>query len=317
MATMKALRVHKNGDATSLEIKDVPIPSPAAGQLLVKIRASAVQPSDILNSTGSFGFTTFPRTLGRDFAGTVVEGSPELTGKSVFGTSGDTFSFTVDGAQAEFAVVDADAVAVKPDELSFEAAALLGTTFTTANLTLKRANVGFGDTVLVLGATGAVGSWVAKIAQANGCKTIGVGRHGTDIDSTQDPTLSKAKELTGGKGPTVAIDTVGDLNLTKAAFEVLAPLGRLCTITAPRSGSKELPIDITSLYRRQISLIGCNSTAYLQAEMAKILREDLVPLLESGKLSAPELGSTVPLPLNKALDAYNGKVKKAVIVFDE
>lgn len=317
MATMKALRVHKNGDATSLELEDVAIPKPTADQLLIKIRASAVQPSDILNSSGAFGLTTFPRTLGRDFAGTVLEGLPAFTGKDVFGTSGDTFSFTVDGAQAEYAVVGADAVAVKPDELSFEASALLGTTFTTANLTLKRANAHSGDTVLVLGATGAVGSWVMKIAQAKGCKTIGVGRHGTDIDSTQDPTLIKAKQLTGGKGPTVAVDTVGDLSLTKAAFEALAPLGRLCTITAPRSGSKELPIDIASLYRRQISLIGCNSTAYSQAEMAKMLREDLVPLIESGELSASELGSTVRLPLSEALDAYNGKVKKAVIVFDQ
>lgn len=314
---MKALRVHKDGDTTSLHIEDLPTPNPSAGQVLVKIRASAVQPSDILNSTGSFGLTTFPRTLGRDFAGTVVEGPPHLTGKDVFGTSGDTFSFTVDGAQAEYAVLHADAVAIKPDQLSFEQAALLGTTFTTANLTLKRANIQVEDTVLVLGATGAVGSWVMKIAQAKGCKTIGVGRHGTDIDSTQDPTLSKAKELTSGKGPTVAIDTVGDLGLTKAAFEVLAPLGRLCTITAPHSGTKELPIDIASLYRRQISLIGCNSTAYAQADMAKMLTEDLVPLVENGKLHAPELGNTVRLPLSQALDAYNGRVKKAVVVFDE
>lgn len=48
-----------------------------------------------------------------------------------------------------------------------------------------------------------------------------------------------------------------------------------------------------------------------------ILGEDLVPLIESGKLSPPELGSTVRLPLSEALDAYNGKVKKAVIVFDQ
>lgn len=314
---MKALQVHKDANATTLSIEDLPQPKPSTGQVLVKIRASAVQPSDVLNSKGVFANTTFPRTLGRDFAGTVVEGPADLTGKDVFGTSGPTFSFTEDGAQAEYALLSVDAIALTPNQLSFEQAALLGTPFTTANLTLKRANAVPGETVLVLGATGAVGSWIMKLAKAYGCKTIGVGRHGADIDSTADPALSTAKNLTGGKGPDIAIDTVGDLNLTKAAVEVLAPLGRLCTITAPRSGSTELAVDVTSLYRRQISLIGCNSLAYSQADMARMLTQDLVPLLESGKLQAPELGSTARLPLDKALEAYSGNVKKAVIVFDE
>lgn len=314
---MKALQVRKDGSATTVNIEDLPQPRPSTGQVLVKIRASAVQPSDVLNSKGVFANTTFPRTLGRDFAGTVVEGPPELTGKDVFGTSGPTFSFTEDGAQAEYALLGVDAIALKPKQLSFEQAALLGTPFTTANLTLKRANAAPGETVLVLGATGAVGSWVVKLARAYGCKTIGVGRHGTDLDSTADPTLSTAKDLTDGKGPDIAIDTVGDLNLTKAAIEVLAPLGRLCTITAPRSGSTELAVDVTSLYRRQISLIGCNSLAYSQAEMAQLLTRDLVPLVESGKLQAPELGNTVRLSLGEALEAYSGNMKKAVIVFDE
>jgi len=313
---MKALRVHKNGETTTLGIEDLPKPKPSTGQVLVKIRASAVQPSDVLNSKGVFANTSFPRTLGRDFAGTVVEGPSNLTNKDVFGTSGPTFSFTEDGAQAEYALLNVDAIALKPKQLSFEQAALLGTPFTTANLTLKRANAVSGETVLVLGATGAVGSWVMKLAHAHGCRTIGVGRHGTDVDSTVDPTLSTAKDLAGGKGPDVAIDTVGDLSLTRAAIEVLAPLGRLCTIAAPRSGNAELAVDVTSLYRRQISLIGCNSLAYSQADMARMLTQDLVPLVESGKLKAPELGNTVRLPLEEALGAYSGNIKKAVIVFD-
>lgn len=314
---MKALRLHKNGDTTSIQIEDVPLPKPSTGQVLVKIRASAVQPSDVLNSKGAFGNTTFPRTLGRDFAGTITEGPSNVTGRDVFGASGPTFSFTEDGAQAEYAVLSVDAIAFKPKQVSFEQAALMGTPLTTANLTLKRADVVPGETVLVLGATGAVGTWVMKLAQAYGCQTIGVGRHGTDIDSTADPTLSTAKQLTGGQGPNIAIDTVGDLNLTRAALEVLAPFGRLCTITAPRSGNKELAVDVTSLYRRQISIIGCNSLAYSQVEMARMLAQDLVPLLESGELKAPELGNTVRLPLSEALEAYSGDVKKAVIVFDE
>jgi NADPH2:quinone reductase len=215
------------------------------GQVLVKIRASAARSSDVLNFKGSFGNTTFPRTLGRDFAGTIIEGPPRLAGNDIFGTSGLTSSFLEDGEQTEYAVLSIGAVAFKPKQLSFEQAALLETPFTTANLTLKRAKVVPREKVLVLGAPGAVGTWVMKLVQANGCKTTSVGRHGTDIDSTVDPTLSTAKQTSGGSGPNVIIGTVGDLNLTRAALKVLAFLCRICTITAPQSENTEL--ETTSL----------------------------------------------------------------------
>src|ERR1700760_2443652 len=102
---MKAVRVTKTDSSTELSVQDVSKPSPGPGELLVKIRASFVQPADVLNSKGGFLMTTFPRTIGKDFAGTVVEGSDEWKGKDVYGTSGSTFSFTVDGAQAEFAIL--------------------------------------------------------------------------------------------------------------------------------------------------------------------------------------------------------------------
>ena len=92
---MKALRATKDGSAApTLAIEDVPTASPGPGELLVKICASSVQPADILNSKGGFGMTTFPRTIGKDFAGTVVGGSKEWEGKNVFGTSGNSFRYT-------------------------------------------------------------------------------------------------------------------------------------------------------------------------------------------------------------------------------
>ena len=305
----------KEGSVTQLSIEDVPKPSIGPGELLVKIRASFVQPADILNSKGGFAMSTFPRTLGKDFAGTVVEGSDEWKGKDVYGTSGSTFSFTEDGAQAEFAVMREGAVALKPSNLSFAQAASVGTPFTTAFTALLRARTTPSDAVMVLGATGSVGSAITQIAQGMGCKTIGVGRHGTDINSVEDPQLQKAKELTGGKGPDVAVDTVGDFALTKAAFDVLAPRGRLSTITAPRQGSTELFVDILSLYRRQIELIGCNTAAPPQEEMAKLIRE-LTPSFEAGKLKAADESTMTLLGIDQAADAYSGKVKRAVIVFD-
>ncbi|OQO14415.1 hypothetical protein B0A48_01292 [Cryoendolithus antarcticus] len=316
---MKALRVNKSEDGkVTLVDEDVPIPKPAEGEVLVKIRASAVQPSDILNSKGLFPITTFPRTIGRDWSGTVTAGPPDWIGKDVFGTSGPSFSFTHDGAQANYAVLPVNVLTAKPALLSYEQAALVGTPFTTAMIIFTRAAAKAGEIVLVLGATGNVGSWVMQCAKALGCKAIGVGRHGTDIDSIADPTLSGAKAMTAGKGPDVAVDTVGDFALTRAAFDVLAPNGRLCTITAPRSGGTEFPLDVLNLYRQQISVVGCNSIGFnSQEELGGMLGGNLVPWLEEGKITVPEPGSTERLPLERAVEAYDGRVKKAVIVFDE
>ena len=311
---MKAVRVTKD-TSTALTVSDVPIPSPGPGELLVKISASFVQPADILNSKGGFGITTFPRTIGKDFSGTVVEGSDEWKGKEVYGTSGSTFGFTEDGAQAEFAVLRQDCVALKPKNLSFAQAAAVGTPFTTAYTALLRARAVQGEVVMVLGATGSVGSAAVQIAKSLGCRTITVGRHGTDVYSTQDPELKTAKDLSDGKGPDVVIDTVGDFGLTKAAFNVLATKGRLSTITAPRQGPTELAVDILSLYRRQVELIGCNTAAASQAEMAKVMR-NLTSKFETADLQAPDEDSMNLIDIDQAADAYSGTVKRAVITFE-
>lgn len=183
-------------------------------------------------------------------------------------------------------------------------------------MTLLRARAKPTDTVMVLGATGSVGSSVMQIARNLGCKTIGVGRSGADIDSSQDPQLSKAKELTGGVGPDVVVDTVGNLDLLRAAFDVTAIRGRISIISAPRQGNRELPLDLLSLYRRQIELVGCNSAALPQSGMAQMLK-DLAVEIESGKLVAPDEKTMSLIGIDQAPDAYSGKVKRAVIVFDE
>lgn len=182
-------------------------------------------------------------------------------------------------------------------------------------MTLMRARTKPTDTVMVLGATGSVGSAAVQIARNLGCKVLTVGRGGTDIDSTQDPKLEKAKQLTDGAGPDVVIDTVGNLDLLRAAFDIMAVRGRLSIISAPRQGNRELPLDLLSLYRRQIELVGCNSAALPQSGMAQMLK-DLAGEVEAGKLVAPEEKSMSLIGIEQARDAYSGKIKRAVIVFD-
>ena len=314
---MQALRLKKEGASSpSLNLITTPKPTPGPGQVLIHVKAASIQPSDVLNSKGLFPHTTFPRTPGRDFAGVVVDGPSQHIGKEVFGTSGHDFSFTEDGCHAEYWLISERGVLEKPKNLSFAQAASAGTPFTTAAIALRRAEVKAGETVLVLGATGQVGSVVAQLAKLWGCRVLGVARgSAAEIDSAGDPTLSKAKALTDGKGPDVAVDTVGDAGLAQAAIEVLGFRGRYSFISAPRGGDSKVPVDFLSVYRREVSLVGNNSVDHSQEEMAQELK-GMCEGFESGALVPMKESGMTFISLQDAIEAYADGKKRYVINFD-
>jgi NADPH:quinone reductase len=306
MATMQALRLTKT-DATSpptLNLTTVPKPTLTPGHLLIKVQASAIHPSDLINAKGNFPYTTFPRVPGRDYAGTVIEGPSHLVGTEVYGTSGFTQAFSIDGAQAEYILVSEDAVAPKPNNLSFVQAATVGVPFTTANLVLKRASAKAGDVVLVLGANGAVGSAVVQLAKSLGAKVLlGTRDEKGDVNTASDPGLKKIDELTGGKGVDVVVDTVGLPALMKAAVAKLGRGGRLAFIAAPRTGATEADIEMVDCYRKEKSLVGCNTLLYTVEEFAAVLRE-LGPKFGNGSLTAAKAGEWHEAKLEDGVQAY-------------
>ena len=314
---MQALQLTQEGASNPLlKLITTSKPTLGPGQVLIQVKASPIQPADVLNTKGLFPHTTFPRIPGRDFAGIVVEGPSHLVGKEVFGTSGHDFSFTEDGSHAEYCLISEKAVVEKPKTLSFAQAASGGTPFTTAAIALRRAGAKAGETVLVLGATGQVGSAVASLAKSWGCKVLGVARGGAaDVDSAADPTLSKAKALTDGKGPDVAVDTIGNAELAQAAIEVLGFRGRYSFISAPRGGDSKVPVDFLSVYRREVTLVGNNSVDHSQEEMAKELN-DMREGFESGALVPIKESAMTFISLQEAIDGYADGKKRYVIRFD-
>jgi NADPH2:quinone reductase len=128
---MRALRFEKTGSLDDLSIRELPIPTPAAGEVLVQVKAAAVNPSDVKNVQGKMHETSVPRTPGRDFAGVVAGGLDELSGQAVFG-SGGNLGFGRDGSHAEYVVVPANAVLPLPRNFSFEQAAAIGVAYITA-----------------------------------------------------------------------------------------------------------------------------------------------------------------------------------------
>src|ERR1700677_176232 len=106
---MHAVRLRQFGKLTDLKIEELPTPSPAAGEILLRLTAASVNPSDVKNVQGFMHQTKLPRTPGRDFAGTVIAGPSALVGTEVWGTGGD-LGFTRDGSHAEFLVLPASGV---------------------------------------------------------------------------------------------------------------------------------------------------------------------------------------------------------------
>ena len=179
---MRAYATDHHGDIKDLSLRDdIAKPTPAPGELLVKVKAAAVNPADlkVLMGRDGGGFlhaSKFPLILGFDFSGVVVEVGAEVKGRAV----GDAvFGFlpyarsTRGGTFAEYVAVGADTVGTKPKKISHEEAAAAATSTVTALQSLRdKGKLAAGQTVLINGASGGVGSYAVQIAKAMGAKVV-------------------------------------------------------------------------------------------------------------------------------------------------
>jgi NADPH2:quinone reductase len=312
---MKALRFEKTGSLDELKIAEVPRPEPASGNVLVEVKAAALNPSDAKNVLGRMHQTIVPRTPGRDFAGIIALGTKTYpTGTEVFGTGG-TLGFTCDGSHAEFVEVPVEAIQPKPQALSFEQAATVGIPYLTAwRAVVEVASLKEGEAILITGTTGAVGDAAARIAKRI-CKAtvIGTVRRHTDsvrlklldyIDGLADlssgpGSLSEqVRADTGGRGVDVVFDAVGG-SLFEPSLRCLAAGGRQVAISS--SPDPKVTFNLVDFYHNESHLIGLDSIQLSFRDTGRILRE-LLPYFESGYF-AP-LIDLVPVGFDGVLSAY-------------
>jgi len=176
---MRSLRFAEFGPPSVLQIEEVPIPEPGEAEALVHVKAAAINPSDIADVSGRFRNTTLPRTPGRDFAGVVVKGK-QHEGEEVWG-SAPKLGIVRDGSHAEYVVVPAETLSPKPKSLSMAQAAAIGVPYITAwACVVNAAQIQAGETILVVGAAGAVGQAGTQIANWKQARVIGA-------DITSDP----------------------------------------------------------------------------------------------------------------------------------
>jgi NADPH2:quinone reductase len=323
---MKALRFSAFGDLSNLKVEELPTPTLSGNDVLVKICAASINPSDVKNVQGKMEGTTLPRVPGRDFAGVVVEGPPSLRGMEVWGTGGDV-GFTRDGSHAEFIAIPTDAAIAKPANLTFEEAACAGLNFVTAYEGLViRAKIKPGETLLVTGAQGGVGSAVLQLGQAFGAKLISVDRKPLDpaaaagmqllghIDTTHEDVAEAARRLTNGKGVDVAFDCVGGA-MFEPVLSTLGQLGRQVTITSV--GQRRVTFDLLDFYHRRITLLGVDSRALSVSDCAKLL-QSMTPHFEERRLRPATISRRGSLADAQQLYSYvdKGGTGKAVFIFE-
>ncbi len=176
-ATMLAVRIHSYGDPTGVKIGQAPRPEPGRGQVLVRVKATGVNPLDWMVAEGkarSWIDHRLPLTLGWELAGIVEKLGADVTwlkpGDEVFGM----IDLASDGADAEFAVGDENAFAIKPRTLDFPHAAAVPIGAMTAHQALfDAAELRAGQTVLIHAAAGGVGSMAVQLAKAQGARVFG------------------------------------------------------------------------------------------------------------------------------------------------
>lgn len=291
------------------EIERRPL-SRGENQVLIEVKAAAVNPSDVKAATGLMAYAVFPRTPGRDYAGIVIDGPSGTVGREVFGSSGD-LGIRCDGTHATHLVVEADAVVEKPKGISFEQAAGIGVPFVTAIEGFRRAGMPRGgETVLVMGVNGKVGQAAAQIATRNGARVIGVVRRNEPyeghsnspvemIDSSTTDVATRVRELTGGKGADIVFNTVGDPYF-QAAHNSLALRGRQILIAAI---NPVVPFNILEFYRGQHSYVGIDTLGLSSSATGAVLRE-LAPGFASGHLKPFPIKPNAVFSLEEAKPAF-------------
>jgi len=299
---MRAIQIKAFGEPDTLQLVEVPDPPVAADTALVRIEAASINPSDVKNVAGAMQHTTLPRIPGRDYAGVVERGPAAWIGAEVWGTGGDV-GITRDGTHAERIAVPLVSLRRKPARLSFAEAASVGVNFMAAWCGLvEAAALAAGETLVIIGAGGGVGSAAAQIAHRLGARVIGVDRRPphpeAPIRAIAEHLITGATDLpaavrtaTDGNGAAVVFDTVGGV-MFRDALACLALRGRLLEISA--TGQREVSFDLADFYHNESRLFGVDTVKRDLTASAAIL-DALSPGFEAGDYRPAPIAETVPL----------------------
>ena len=303
---MRAIVITKPGGPEVLQLQETEAPEPAAGQILVRVAATAINRADLLQRAGRYPAPHgWPADIpGLEYAGTVVSAGDGVT---AFRPADRVMGLVGGGAYAEFVAVHQDEAMRVPATLTLQQAAAIPEAFITAHDALiSQAGLSRNETVLIHAAGSGVGTAAVQIAKAVGATTIGTSRSAWKLDRAVDLGLDAAVlageqdfvaevgRLTGGRGADVVLDLVGG-DYLPGNIECLAVHGRIIIVGLVAGATAEL--DMRALMRKRASIRGTVLRSRLPAEKAEVTRAFAtfaLPHLESGRLR-PIIDSTLPL----------------------
>ena len=278
---MKAVRFSEYGDVDVLHVEEVDRPEPGEGEVLLRVKAAGINPIDwkVLHGRLAGGEPlAAPRGLGVDVAGVVEALGPGVEdvapGEDVLGNSSTP-------AYAEYALSRPELLQRKPPGLSWEIAGSLGVVVGTAYATLETLKLGTGETLLVIGASGAVGSIATQLAVARGVRVVGtagppkleqVEALGATPVAYGDGLLARLREA-APEGVDAVLDTSGHGEIG-AALELKGNVERVLTIA----------------YSQEASDLGVPFHQGGGGELTRKALQETIPLIEAGRISFPIAG---------------------------
>jgi NADPH:quinone reductase-like Zn-dependent oxidoreductase len=314
---MKLARIYQHGGPEALVYEDAPEPKIKANQVLVRVRACALNHLDLFVRAGIPGMKfSMPHVLGSDIAGEIVETgelcervkpgwrvllSPGmscrqceycLAGNDNLCRRFTMFGYGVDGGNVELLAAPEYSAIQIPDSMSFEDAAAAPLVFVTAwHMLMARAKLQPGEEVLVLAASSGVGTCAIQIAKMFQCRVIATAGGeeklakaralGADhvIDHYRQDISAEVKKLTGKRGVDVVVEHVGAATWTKS-MESLAPAGRLVTCGA--TTGFDAHVDLRYLFSKQYSLLGSfmGTMGELHQVLKFVFRGQLKPVID-------------------------------------
>jgi NADPH:quinone reductase len=300
---MRALRQHELVGPSGLRVDELPDPTPGAGELLLGVKAAALNFPEVLLSYGKYQFKPPPPFIpGGEAAGTVLAVGDGVRGFAV----GDRVACTMlHGAFAEKIVVPELSAVKLPESVSFEVgAATLLTYLTTIHALVDRASIEPGDVLLVLGAAGGVGSAAIELGKLLGATVIAAAgsaakldycrERGADatIDYTKEDLKERTKELTRGAGADIVFDAVGG-PYSEPALRAIAWQGRHLVVGFAAGEIPKIPLNLTLLKGCEIVGVFWGSFAMRQPAKNHAHGERILAWVAEGKLH-PHIDGVYP-----------------------
>jgi NADPH:quinone reductase len=298
---MRSVQVVRSIGPAGVEVVEADEPRRGDTEVLVEVHALGVSWPDLLLSRGEYQIKPdLPFQLGVDFAGEVRE-APDGSGLA----AGDRVAAVLPyGGGADVVAVHQDSVFPLPDGVGFDKAAALPMNYLTAQFALQtRAQLREGETVLVNGAAGGVGTATLQVARGYGARTIAlvstqekahfVRKLGVDDVVMSDGFLAKVLELTDSNGVDVLVDVVGG-DLMTDSLRALGTQGRLLVVGFTAGSIPQVKVNRLLLNNTDVRGVGWGAYAMTRPGFMRRQWDELLPMLESGAVDPP-VGTTYPL----------------------